>query len=273
MIDDLVSFVPRARRGGEWRMRRSRAAGSARRRDGSCGCSGVLARLYAAEGERRLLWLPVFFGAGIGVYFSLSFEPPLWAGFGATLRRRHRELCAAPAPAAVRSGAGAGAVLRRVCADRRDRLAASGADIAAPARPGRDHRAGHRHRLARSRLAGRCRARSVARARTGRAAGAPAHPHRGDERRVGAGRPRRDARRALSGAGADPAGEPRHAARGLFRADRRSRLHLRAGASGGRRRRCRKPAAGARSCGGCAPTCRGGSLRFCPARPAVSPRR
>lgn len=35
---------------------------------------------YAAEGERRLLWLPVFFGAGIGVYFSLTFEPPLWAG-------------------------------------------------------------------------------------------------------------------------------------------------------------------------------------------------
>ncbi|HEY1259927.1 MAG TPA: ComEC/Rec2 family competence protein [Stellaceae bacterium] len=34
----------------------------------------------AAEGERRLLWLPVFFGAGIGVYFSLTFEPPLWPG-------------------------------------------------------------------------------------------------------------------------------------------------------------------------------------------------
>ena len=30
-----------------------------------------LARSYAAEGERRLLWLPVFFGAGIGLYFSL----------------------------------------------------------------------------------------------------------------------------------------------------------------------------------------------------------
>jgi competence protein ComEC len=37
---------------------------------------------YAAEGERRLLWLPVFFGAGIGAYFSLSFEPPLWFGVG-----------------------------------------------------------------------------------------------------------------------------------------------------------------------------------------------
>ena len=39
---------------------------------------------YAAEGERRLLWLPVCFGAGIGVYFALTFEPPLWLGFGAT---------------------------------------------------------------------------------------------------------------------------------------------------------------------------------------------
>ncbi|MBV8119882.1 MAG: ComEC/Rec2 family competence protein [Alphaproteobacteria bacterium] len=39
---------------------------------------------YAAEGERRLLWLPVFFGAGIAVYFALTFEPPLWLGFCAT---------------------------------------------------------------------------------------------------------------------------------------------------------------------------------------------
>ncbi|MGH7030542.1 MAG: DUF4131 domain-containing protein, partial [Stellaceae bacterium] len=54
--------------------------------------SGWAARLfkaaaaaYAAEGERRLLWLPVFFGAGIGVYFWLSSEPPLWLGAGATI--------------------------------------------------------------------------------------------------------------------------------------------------------------------------------------------
>ncbi len=60
--------------------------------DGLGEASGWGARLfrivgdsYAAEGERRLLWLPVFFGAGIGVYFSLSFEPPLWLGFGATV--------------------------------------------------------------------------------------------------------------------------------------------------------------------------------------------
>jgi competence protein ComEC len=40
---------------------------------------------YAAEGERRLLWLPVCFGAGIALYFSLTFEPPLWLGVVATL--------------------------------------------------------------------------------------------------------------------------------------------------------------------------------------------
>src|SRR6516162_9017981 len=37
----------------------------------------------AAEGERRLLWLPVFFGAGIGLYFALKVEPPLWPGVAA----------------------------------------------------------------------------------------------------------------------------------------------------------------------------------------------
>ncbi|MGH7046512.1 MAG: ComEC/Rec2 family competence protein [Stellaceae bacterium] len=43
------------------------------------------AAAYTAEGERRLLWLPVCFGAGIGVYFCLTVEPPLWLGAGATL--------------------------------------------------------------------------------------------------------------------------------------------------------------------------------------------
>ena len=43
------------------------------------------AEAYASEGERRLLWLPVFFGAGIGVYFALTVEPPLWLGLGATI--------------------------------------------------------------------------------------------------------------------------------------------------------------------------------------------
>jgi competence protein ComEC len=46
---------------------------------------GALADRLAAEGERRLLWLPVFFGAGIGVYFVLKIEPPLWPGIGAAI--------------------------------------------------------------------------------------------------------------------------------------------------------------------------------------------
>jgi competence protein ComEC len=45
----------------------------------------VVGQYYAAEGERRLLWLPVCFGGGIGSYFALSCEPPLWVGFGAAL--------------------------------------------------------------------------------------------------------------------------------------------------------------------------------------------
>ncbi len=39
-----------------------------------------LSRALLAEGDRRLLWLPVAFGAGIGLYFWLKFEPPLWPG-------------------------------------------------------------------------------------------------------------------------------------------------------------------------------------------------
>src|SRR5258708_38341327 len=46
---------------------------------------GALADCFAAEGERRLLWLPVFFGAGIGVYFVLKVEPPLWPGIAAAV--------------------------------------------------------------------------------------------------------------------------------------------------------------------------------------------
>lgn len=33
------------------------------------------------ERERWPLWLPVLLGVGIGVYFSLPFEPPLWCGW------------------------------------------------------------------------------------------------------------------------------------------------------------------------------------------------
>ncbi len=57
----------------------------------------------AAEGDRRLLWLPVCFGAGIGIYFALKVEPPLWpsvaaaiAGVGLVVAlRRHPGWCEA----------------------------------------------------------------------------------------------------------------------------------------------------------------------------------
>ncbi|HEV3373172.1 MAG TPA: ComEC/Rec2 family competence protein [Xanthobacteraceae bacterium] len=74
---------------------------------------GVLADCLAAEGDRRLLWLPVFFGTGIGLYFALTVEPPLWpgivaaiAGIGLVLAlRRHGGWCeAALALTAVAAG-------------------------------------------------------------------------------------------------------------------------------------------------------------------------
>ena len=43
-----------------------------------------LAAALAAEAERRILWLPVFFGCGIALYFALTVEPPPWAGLAAT---------------------------------------------------------------------------------------------------------------------------------------------------------------------------------------------
>ena len=45
----------------------------------------ALAEAFAAEGERRVLWLPVFLGAGIGFYFALTVEPPWWLGLAATI--------------------------------------------------------------------------------------------------------------------------------------------------------------------------------------------
>ncbi|HVH75049.1 MAG TPA: ComEC/Rec2 family competence protein [Stellaceae bacterium] len=44
-----------------------------------------LSGALAAEGERRQLWLPVCFGAGIAAYFGLTFEPALWPGAAAAL--------------------------------------------------------------------------------------------------------------------------------------------------------------------------------------------
>ena len=51
-------------------------------------CGGLLhglAERLAAEGERCLLWLPVFLGAGIGIHFVPKVEPPLWPGFAAAV--------------------------------------------------------------------------------------------------------------------------------------------------------------------------------------------
>jgi competence protein ComEC len=40
----------------------------------------ALADALAAEGDRRVLWLPVFFGSAIALYFALTVEPPPWLG-------------------------------------------------------------------------------------------------------------------------------------------------------------------------------------------------
>ena len=44
------------------------------------GAGRWLAAQVEAERERWVLWLPVAFAAGIGVYFGLPQEPPLWLG-------------------------------------------------------------------------------------------------------------------------------------------------------------------------------------------------
>ncbi len=40
---------------------------------------GLPIRLPAEERQRWLLWVPVGFGTGVGLYFALPVEPPLWA--------------------------------------------------------------------------------------------------------------------------------------------------------------------------------------------------
>jgi competence protein ComEC len=42
-----------------------------------------LAATFIAERERWPLWIPVFVGTGIGIYFWLTVEPPLWLGLAA----------------------------------------------------------------------------------------------------------------------------------------------------------------------------------------------
>jgi competence protein ComEC len=44
----------------------------------------ALGEALAAEGDRRILWIPVFFATGIALYFTLTIEPPLWIGLALT---------------------------------------------------------------------------------------------------------------------------------------------------------------------------------------------
>ncbi len=56
-----------------------------------------LSAVFGSERERWALWLPVCLGLGIGIYFSLAVEPPIWLGlvavfvigpFGFAVRQR-----------------------------------------------------------------------------------------------------------------------------------------------------------------------------------------
>ena len=40
----------------------------------------ALVAAFAAENDRRILWLPVLFSSGIALYFALTVEPPPWLG-------------------------------------------------------------------------------------------------------------------------------------------------------------------------------------------------
>jgi competence protein ComEC len=81
--------------------------------DALCGLTDTLGRALAAERDRWFLWLPVFLGTGIGIYFSLTVEPPLWLGLAlaalavigvAVARWRERGIVPVLAVAAVAVG-------------------------------------------------------------------------------------------------------------------------------------------------------------------------
>ena len=149
----------------------------------------ALAAAFAAEGDRRILWLPVFFGTGIALYFALTIEPPPWIGGAATIAAAAIAVALRRWPALRNAGDRAGFCRGRVRGDAAGALGARHPDAGAPARPGRDHRQGHRYRPARPRLADHRRARSAPRPRGRRPAAPPAHPHRPDQRSVAARRP------------------------------------------------------------------------------------
>lgn len=76
----------------------------------------------AGQGERLFLWAPVLLGLGIGIYFSLGVEPPLWLGPSAFLLtavpasvfRKHRPAFFCPLAAAFLSLGFASAQIRTV---------------------------------------------------------------------------------------------------------------------------------------------------------------
>ncbi len=57
-----------------------------------------------AEQERWPLWLPVFFGAGIGLYFGLPSEPPVWLGPTALAAAAAATVAARKHPAGLLAG-------------------------------------------------------------------------------------------------------------------------------------------------------------------------
>ena len=210
---------------------------------------GGLADRLAAEGERRLLWLPVFFGAGIGVYFLLKVEPPLWPGIAAAIAgvgsvvalRRYRAWCEAALAFTVFA---AGFALMRETAWEREApmlqrhlgpIAVTGRVIDIDLME-----KGWRIVIDADPLPGLDAERSAA---------PPARAYPAEQRRAQPRRPRQPQGDALSGAGADLAGRARFSARALFRRDRRGRLHLWRRASdrraGERRRLARESAAAA----------------------------
>lgn len=77
----------------------------------------ALAAAIAAEGERRVLWLPVWFGCGIALYFALTIEPPIWLGpaimapaIGAAFLLRQRPIWRGAAVSLALAAAGLGLI-------------------------------------------------------------------------------------------------------------------------------------------------------------------
>jgi len=57
-------------------------AAETKRSDGErrAGLGSLIAASFSQEADRWMLWLPVFLASGIGFYFALPIEPPLWLG-------------------------------------------------------------------------------------------------------------------------------------------------------------------------------------------------